>query len=100
MVGSPGTWPRAAGGDRAGAGGDDFPRTTPRSVFSGPGESWAVSSEDPLQLLFAGKEVQVRVVGMWAQRGQECPQGTRQEQGSQFQPPATLGIQMGAEVLS
>lgn len=56
------------------------PHTIPHLVFPGPGESWVDGSKDPLQLLFAGKEPQVRAAGQ-GHPGYEGPWGTRREQG-------------------
>ena len=93
-----GPGPRLQGGHRAGAGVDAPLCPTPHSVFSGPGESQEAISEDTLQLLFAGKEVQVRVAGTWVSRGRGSP-GNQMGAGALSQPHATLGTLMGVEVL-
>lgn len=77
------TWDVAPGckGGRTGLGQVGVtPHPIPHSVFSGPGESWVDSSKDALQLLFAGKEPQVRAAGQ-GHPGHEGPWGTRWEQG-------------------
>lgn len=88
-VGGPGdnvkprTWPSAVGGLGKGDRQGDH---TPNSV-SGPGGSWGAGSRDPRQLLLAEKEIQVRVAGTGASRG-EGPWWLRWEQGASSQPLA------------